>query len=126
MDREQLLKYRNAVIYQVYPKSFADGNGDGIGDLRGIISKLDYIKSLSADAIWLSPCFPSPGVDNGYDVSDYKDIAPEFGTLADMDELIYKAGKRGMGIILDLVANHTSSEHEWFKKSRSGKDNYYS
>lgn len=126
MNREQLLKYRNAVIYQVYPKSFADGNGDGIGDLRGIISKLDYIESLSADAIWLSPCFPSPGVDNGYDVSDYKDIAPEFGTLADMDELIYKAGKRGMGIILDLVANHTSSEHEWFKKSRSGKDNYYS
>ena len=126
MNYEQLLKYRNTVVYQVYPKSFADSNGDGIGDLQGIISKLDYIKSLSADAIWISPCFPSPGVDNGYDISDYKDIAPEYGTLADMEELIEKAGKLGIGIILDLVANHTSSEHEWFKKSREGKDNEYS
>lgn len=126
MNRNQLFKYRNAVIYQVYPKSFADSNGDGIGDLQGIISRLDYIKSLSADAIWISPCFPSPGVDNGYDVSDYKDIAPEYGTLADMEELIAKAGALGIGIILDLVANHTSSEHEWFRKSREGKDNEYS
>lgn len=126
MNHEQLLKYRNTVIYQVYPKSFADSNNDGIGDIQGIISKLNYIKSLSVDAIWISPCFPSPGVDNGYDVSDYKDIASEYGTLADMEELIEKAGKIGIGIILDLVANHTSSEHEWFKKSRMGKDNEYS
>jgi glycosidase len=126
MNYEQLVKYRNTVIYQVYPKSFADSNGDGIGDIQGIISKLTYIKSLSVDAIWISPCFPSPGIDNGYDVSDYKDIAPEYGTLADMEELIDKAGKLGIGIILDLVANHTSSEHEWFKKSRMGKDNEYS
>lgn len=126
MNKNQLLKYRNSVIYQVYPKSFADSNGDGIGDLQGIISKLDYIRSLSVDAIWISPCFPSPGVDNGYDISDYKDIAPEYGTLADMEELIEKAGKMGIGIILDLVANHTSSEHEWFKKSRMGRDNEYS
>lgn len=126
MNHEQLLTYRNTVIYQVYPKSFADSNGDGIGDIQGIISKLEYIKSLSVDAIWISPCFPSPGVDNGYDVSDYKDIAPEYGTLADMEELIEKAKKLGMGIILDLVANHTSSEHEWFKQSRMGKDNEYS
>jgi glycosidase len=126
INYEQLVKYRNTVIYQVYPKSFADSNGDGIGDIQGIISKLTYIKSLSVDAIWISPCFPSPGIDNGYDVSDYKDIAPEYGTLADMEELIDKAGKLGIGIILDLVANHTSSEHEWFKKSRMGKDNEYS
>lgn len=126
MNHAQLLTYRNTVIYQVYPKSFADSNGDGIGDIQGIISRLNYIQSLSVDAIWISPCFPSPGVDNGYDVSDYKDIAPEYGTLADMEELIEKAGKLGIGIILDLVANHTSSQHEWFQRSRMGKDNEYS
>lgn len=121
MNHAQLLTYRNTVIYQVYPKSFADSNGDGIGDIQGIISKLNYIKSLSVDAIWISPCFPSPEVDNGYDISDYKDIAPEYGTLADIEELIEKAGKLGIGIILDLVANHTSSQHEWFQRSRMGK-----
>ncbi len=125
MDKKQLLKYRNYIVYQVYPKSFADSNGDGVGDLRGIISKLDYIKSLHVDAVWLSPCFPSPGEDNGYDISNYTDIAPEFGTLADMDELIAQARQRGMGIILDLVVNHTSSAHPWFQASRKDTTNDY-
>ncbi len=125
MTKEQLITYRNWIVYQIYPKSFADSNGDGVGDLQGIISKLGYIKSLSADAIWISPCYPSPCDDNGYDVSDYRDIAPEYGSLADMDELIKKAHALEIKIILDLVANHTSSSHEWFQQSRKSKDNRY-
>ncbi len=125
MTKERLQKYRNWIIYQVYPKSFADSNGDGVGDLRGIIEKLDYIKSLSVDGIWISPCYPSPNDDNGYDVSNYVDIAPEYGSLADMDELIAKAHEKGMKIILDLVANHTSTDHAWFQASRKDKTNPY-
>ena len=114
------------VVYQIYPRSFMDSNGDGIGDLQGIISKLDYIRDLGANAIWLCPCFKSPNEDNGYDVSDYKDIMDEFGTMADMDQLIAEVHSRGMKIILDLVPNHTSTEHMWFRESRKGKDNPYS
>ncbi len=125
MDKNKLKEYRNWIVYQIYPKSFADSNGDGVGDLKGIISKLDYLKSLSVDAIWLSPCFPSPGDDNGYDVSDYKDIASEYGTLDDMDTLIKTAHEKGIRIILDLVANHSSAKHEWFQKSRMDKTNDY-
>ncbi len=125
MTKERLRKYRNWIIYQVYPKSFADSNGDGVGDLRGIIEKLDYIKSLSVDAVWISPCYPSPNDDNGYDVSNYVDIAPEYGTLRDMDELIAKAHEKGIKIILDLVANHTSTKHAWFQASRKDSAGEY-
>lgn len=113
-------------IYQIYPRSFMDSNGDGIGDLRGIIGKLDYLKDLGVNAVWLCPCFKSPNADNGYDVSDYCDIMDEFGTMADMDELIDGLHSRGMKLILDLVPNHTSTEHRWFQESRKGRDNPYS
>jgi len=115
--------WHNATVYQVYPRSFCDLNGDGIGDIPGITSKLDYLKSLGIDVIWLSPIYKSPMDDNGYDISDYQDIAPEFGTLADFDKLVAEAGKRGIGIMLDLVVNHTSDEHPWFLDSRKGPDN---
>ena len=115
--------WQNAVIYQVYPRSFADSNGDGIGDIPGIIEKLDYIASLGVDAIWLSPVFRSPQDDNGYDISDYRDIEPMFGTLEDMRRLFAEAEKRGLKIIVDMVLNHTSDEHPWFIESKSGKDN---
>ena len=98
--------WKSAVIYQIYPRSFCDSNGDGIGDLQGIISKLDYLKELGIDAIWLSPVYRSPQDDNGYDISDYQDIDPLFGTLEDMDQLIAEAKKRGIRIIMDLVLNH--------------------
>lgn len=117
--------WKNAVIYQIYPRSFMDSNGDGIGDLQGIISKLDYLKELGIDAVWLSPVCRSPQDDNGYDISDYQDIDPMFGTLADMEELIEKARQRGIRILLDLVLNHTSDEHRWFKEALKGKDNPY-
>jgi len=122
-------KYREflrLVIYQIYPRSFMDSDGDGIGDLRGIISKLDYIQTLGANAIWLCPCFKSPNEDNGYDVADYRDIMDEFGTMADMDLLIDELHRRGMKLILDLVPNHTSTQHAWFQESRKGRDNPYS
>ena len=114
------------VIYQIYPRSFFDTNGDGIGDLNGVIAKLDYIKSLGANAIWLCPCFKSPNEDNGYDVSDYTDIMDEFGTMEDMDRLVEEMHSRGMKLILDLVPNHTATQHRWFQESRKGKDNPYS
>ena len=113
------------MIYQIYPRSFKDNNSDGIGDLQGIISKLDYIKNLGVDAVWLNPIFSSPNDDNGYDVSDYRNIMSEFGTMQDFDELLQGMHKRGLKLILDLVANHTSDEHEWFKQSRSSRDNPY-
>jgi len=109
------------VIYQIYPRSFADGNGDGIGDLRGIIDRLDYLAGLGIDAIWLSPIYPSPMADFGYDISDYLDIDPVFGTLDDFDELLSQAHRRGIRVILDLVPNHTSDEHPWFVESRSSR-----
>lgn len=106
-----------SVIYQIYPRSFADVNGDGVGDLRGIIGKLDYLKALGIDTVWLSPIFCSPMVDNGYDISDYRDIDPLFGGIADLEELIARAKERGIGILLDLVLNHTSNAHPWFQEA---------
>ncbi|NLL93676.1 MAG: alpha-glucosidase [Clostridiales bacterium] len=117
--------WKKAVIYQIYPRSFMDSNGDGIGDLRGVIEKLDYLSWLGVDAIWLSPVYKSPNDDNGYDISDYTNIMDEFGTMEDMDELIVKAEEKGIHIIMDMVFNHTSDEHQWFVESRKSKDNPY-
>src|SRR5690349_2492071 len=114
--------WHRAVVYQIYPRSFADADGDGMGDLRGIIAHLDHIAGLGVDVIWLSPVYPSPQDDNGYDISDYQDIEPVFGTLADFDELLAEVHRRGMKLIMDLVVNHSSDEHPWFVESRSGKD----
>ena len=115
--------WKNGVVYQIYPRSFADGNGDGIGDLPGITGRLDYLADLGVDAIWLSPINPSPDVDFGYDVADYKDIDSKYGTLADFDNLLKEAHARGIRLILDLVLNHTSDQHPWFIESRSSRDN---
>ena len=117
--------WKECVVYQIYPRSFYDSNGDGIGDLRGILQKLDYLKELGIDVIWLSPVYKSPNDDNGYDVSDYQDIMDEFGTLADWDELLVEMHKRGIKLVMDLVVNHTSDEHPWFQESRKSKDNPY-
>ena len=117
--------WKNAVIYQIYPKSFQDSNGDGIGDLPGIISHLDYLQKLGIDAIWLSPIYKSPGIDNGYDIADYEAIDPQYGTMQDMDKLISEAKKRGIRIIMDLVVNHTSDQHQWFIEAHKSKDNPY-
>ncbi|MBE0696048.1 MAG: hypothetical protein IH586_03910 [Anaerolineaceae bacterium] len=115
--------WKTGIIYQIYPRSFADSNGDGIGDLNGIIARLDYLSDLGVDALWLSPIYPSPDVDFGYDISDYCAIDPKFGTLADFDRLVEGARARGMHIILDMVLNHTSDQHPWFTQSRSSRDN---
>lgn len=117
--------WKNAVIYQVYPRSFADTNGDGYGDIPGIISKLDYLADLGIDAIWLSPLFRSPQDDNGYDISDYRDVDPLFGTLEDMELLIEEGKKRGIRMIMDLVVNHSSDEHYWFQEAKKSRDNPY-
>ncbi|ABR32919.1 glycoside hydrolase family 13 protein [Clostridium beijerinckii] len=117
--------WKESVVYQVYPRSFNDSNGDGIGDLRGIIEKLDYLKELGIDVIWLSPVYKSPNDDNGYDISDYEDIMDEFGTMEDMDDLIEEGNKRGIKILMDLVVNHTSDEHKWFIEAKKSKDNPY-
>jgi len=117
--------WKEAIIYQIYPRSFKDSNADGIGDLRGILSGLDYLKNLGVDVLWLSPCFASPNVDNGYDVSDYEDIMPEFGSMADFDALLAAAHERGLKLILDLVVNHSSDQHRWFQESRKSKHNPY-
>ncbi len=117
--------WKNAVIYEIYPRSFQDSNGDGIGDLNGITARLDYLKKLGVDAIWLTPCYPSPQVDFGYDISDYKNIDPRYGTLVDFDRLVAEAGKRHIRILLDMVMNHTSDQHDWFKQSRSSRTNPY-
>ncbi len=110
--------WHTATIYQIYPKSFMDANGDGIGDLQGIISKLDYLEKLGITAIWLSPVYQSPMDDNGYDISDYQAIADIFGDMSDMEELLAQANQRGIKIIMDLVVNHTSDEHAWFIEAR--------
>ena len=115
--------WKEAIVYQIYPRSFCDSNGDGIGDLNGITSKLDYLKELGIDVIWLSPVYKSPNDDNGYDISDYEDIMTEFGTMDDFDKMLAAAHERGIKIVMDLVVNHTSDEHPWFVESRSSKDN---
>jgi len=123
LDKTKRGWWKSAVLYQVYPKSFQDTNGDGIGDLQGVISRLDYLQKLGVDGIWLSPVFKSPQYDNGYDISDYRDIDPMFGSVADMEELIAQAKKRGISIILDLVLNHSSSFHPWFLEAKKSRDN---
>ena len=125
MDKTKRGWWKSAVFYQIYPKSFKDTNGDGVGDLRGILQRLDYLARLGIDGIWLSPVCASPQVDNGYDISDYQAIWPVLGTMADMEELIEQAGKRGISIILDLVLNHTSDQHFWFREALKGRDNPY-
>ena len=117
--------WKEAVVYQIYPRSFMDSDGDGVGDLRGIIRRLDYIKELGVDVIWLSPCYKSPNDDNGYDISDYRDIMDEFGTMADFQELLQGIHERGMKLLMDLVVNHTSDEHPWFVESRKSRENPY-
>ncbi|MDB5240739.1 MAG: alpha amylase catalytic region [Spirosoma sp.] len=117
--------HKQQVIYQIYPRSFADANGDGIGDLPGIMGKLDYLADLGVDILWLSPIFQSPNADNGYDISDYEAIMPEFGLMADFDDLLKGVHERGMRLIVDLVVNHSSDEHRWFQESRKSKDNPY-
>ena len=115
--------WKESVVYQIYPRSFCDSNGDGIGDLKGITEKLDYLKELGINVIWLSPVYQSPNDDNGYDISDYEAIMTEFGTMADFDKMLNKAHSLGIKIVMDLVVNHTSDEHKWFVESRSSKDN---
>lgn len=117
--------WKEAVIYQIYPRSFKDSDGDGVGDLKGIISKLDYVKSLGIDAVWLNPIYTSPNDDNGYDISDYRNIMKDFGTMEDFDLLLKEMHKRDIKLIMDLVVNHSSDEHEWFKQARSSRDNKY-
>ena len=111
--------WKEAICYQIYPKSFKDSNGDGIGDLRGVISRLDYLTELGIDVIWICPIYQSPNADNGYDISDYQAIMDEFGTMADFDQLLDEVHKRGMKLIMDLVINHTSDEHPWFLESKT-------
>jgi len=117
--------WKESVVYQIYPRSFNDSNGDGIGDIRGIIEKLDYLKELGIDVIWLSPVYESPNDDNGYDISNYQKVMDEFGTMEDWDHMLSEIHKRGMKLIMDLVVNHTSDEHHWFAESRKSKDNPY-
>ena len=119
-----MLNFKNKVIYQIYPKSFYDSNGDGIGDLNGVTQKLDYLKSLGVDYLWLTPFFKSPQRDNGYDVADYMSVDPMFGTMADAERLIREAGKRGIGLMLDMVFNHTSTAHAWFQRALAGEKEY--
>ncbi len=115
--------WKQAVVYEIYPRSFADADNNGVGEIKGITSKLDYLKDLGVDALWITPCYPSPQVDFGYDISDYKAIAPEYGTMADFDELLAEAKKRDIKIIMDFVMNHSSDKHPWFVESASSKDN---
>ena len=125
MNNEKHVWWKESVIYQIYPRSFQDSNGDGIGDLNGITEHLDYLKKLGIDVIWLSPVYKSPNDDNGYDISDYRDIMTEFGTMEDFDRMLAAAHERGIKIVMDLVVNHSSDEHKWFIESRKSKDNPY-
>ena len=118
-----MANFKNKVVYQIYPKSFCDSNGNGEGDLKGITSKLDYLQDLGVELLWSTPFFPSPQRDNGYDVSDYCAVDPRFGTMADLEELISEAEKRNIGLMFDMVFNHTSTEHEWFKKALEDSPN---
>ncbi|MDT5080333.1 MAG: oligo,6-glucosidase [Mycobacterium sp.] len=123
MTHSQQDWWKSAVVYQIYPRSFADSNGDGLGDLNGVTARLGYLQALGVDVIWLSPAYRSPQADNGYDISDYRDIDPKFGTLAEFDALLAEVHQRGMKLVMDLVVNHTSDEHPWFVESRSSRDN---
>lgn len=125
MEKSQQKWWHKSVIYQIYPRSFNDSNGDGIGDIKGIIQKLDYLKKLGIDVIWLSPVYESPNVDNGYDISDYHSILAEYGTMDDMNKLLLESRERGIKIIMDLVVNHTSDQHPWFIEAKKSKDNPY-
>ena len=117
-------EFSNKVVYQIYPKSFRDTNGDGIGDIPGVIEKLDYLQELGVDYLWLTPFFISPQRDNGYDVADYRRVNPQFGTMEDLERLIRQSEERGMGIMLDMVFNHTSTQHAWFQKALAGDETY--
>ena len=117
---------KEGIVYEIYVQSFNDSNNDGIGDIRGIIQKLDYLKDLGVNILWLTPIFESPLVDNGYDIADYRKINPQYGTMDDVDEMIEKAHEKGLKIVMDLVVNHTSDKHEWFEKSKQSRDNEYS
>jgi oligo-1,6-glucosidase len=117
--------WKEAIVYQLYPRSFKDTDGNGVGDIRGIIQELDYLKSLGINAIWLNPIYTSPNEDNGYDISNYKTILEEFGTMSDFDEMLKGMHERGISLIMDVVVNHSSAEHEWFQQSRRSRDNKY-
>lgn len=117
--------WKEAVCYQVYPRSFKDSNGDGIGDINGITEKLDYLKALGIDVIWVSPIYDSPNDDNGYDISDYQNIMSDFGTMEDFDRLLLETHQRGMKLIMDLVINHTSDEHPWFIEAKTSENSEY-
>ena len=117
--------WKESVIYQIYPRSFNDSNGDGIGDINGITEKIPYLSELGIDVIWLSPVYQSPNDDNGYDISDYRNIMDEFGNMNDFDGMLDKAHEHGIKIMMDLVVNHSSDEHQWFQESRKSKDNPY-
>jgi oligo-1,6-glucosidase len=121
IDTLQRKWWKDAIVYQIYPRSFKDSDGDGIGDLKGITSKLDYIKSLGVTAIWLNPIYSSPNDDNGYDISDYRNIMKDFGTMEDFDALLKGMHERGIKFVMDLVVNHSSDEHEWFKQAKSSR-----
>ena len=122
LDKTKRGWWKSAVFYQIYPKSFLDTNGDGVGDIPGIISRLDYLQTLGVDGVWLSPVYDSPQADNGYDIADYRAIWPVMGTMADMERLIAEAKKRGISIIMDLVLNHTSDQHAWFRRALQSRD----
>ncbi|MEO1385466.1 MAG: alpha-amylase family glycosyl hydrolase, partial [Bacteroidota bacterium] len=117
--------WKETFVYQIYPRSFKDSNGDGIGDLKGITQSLDYLQNLGVETLWLSPIYKSPNDDNGYDVADYTDIMDEFGTMEDFDEMLAGIKARGMRVILDLVVNHSSDEHRWFESAKASKDSPY-
>ena len=117
--------WKESIVYQIYPRSFKDSNGDGIGDLNGITEKMDYLEKLGVNVVWLSPVYQSPNDDNGYDISDYRAIMTEFGTMEDFDRMLVAAHEHGIKIVMDLVVNHTSDEHPWFIESRKSKDNPY-
>ena len=119
-----MANFQDKVVYQIYPKSFCDTSGDGLGDLPGVTAKLDYLKDLGVDYLWLTPFFPSPQHDNGYDVADYCAIDPRFGTMEDLETLVREADKRGIGLMLDMVFNHTSTDHEWFQRALAGEKKY--
>ena len=125
LDKTKKDWWKSAVVYQIYPRSFQDTTGSGVGDIPGIIQRLDYLQTLGVDVLWLSPVFASPQVDNGYDISDYQDIDPLFGTLDDLRTLIREGKRRGIGVMLDLVLNHSSDQHRWFQQARQSRDNPY-